>query len=154
MLVSTYKQRYNTRLTKCRRLSQIPGSKFPKINAFVPHGTTNCRKHIRNTPGHYEIYHKLCKEAGIEENEKEVPAAVLKARAKEAAEKLSQTKLDFTPSMRPKEFSKEGIVHEMTKMIVLENQVSVVDLFEHRVTHHQSHRHYGWRIASHTRTLL
>lgn len=127
---------YNTGLTKSRRLSQIPGSKFPKINAFVPHGTTNCRKHIRNTPGHYEIYHKLCKEAGIEENKKAVPAAVLKAREKEAAEKLSQTKLDFAPSMRPKEFSKEGIIHETTKLIVLENQVRVIDLHRCRFTHH------------------
>ena len=87
---------------------------------------TTCRGHIRSH--HYEFYSKKCKEKGIEEAERCIPAEILCARRDSRKSKtLIQSKLSLPAIAEsvPKEFSREGIVRATTMLIACNNQVRV-----------------------------
>ena len=85
---------------------------------------TTCRGHIRSH--HYEFYSKKCKEKGIEEVERCIPAEVLRARRDSCQSKtLTQSKLNLTAESVPKEFSQEAIIHATTMLVACNNLVRV-----------------------------
>jgi hypothetical protein len=90
--------------------------------AFFCGSNTSCRQHIRQ---HYEIYQKRCREQGLIENYRAVPPQILRER--EAAKMpKKQTKLDnmVIKEKRPAEFSREGILEAVAKLIACDDQVS------------------------------
>jgi hypothetical protein len=94
--------------------------------AFFTGSNTSCRQHIRQ---HYAIYQQRCREQDIIENYRAVPPQILKER--EAAQKpKTQTNLDgiVIKEKRPAEFSREGILEAVAKLITCDDQVSKVFL--------------------------
>ncbi|KAF8696454.1 hypothetical protein AX14_001593 [Amanita brunnescens Koide BX004] len=88
--------------------------------AFLTGSNTMCRGHIRSH--HYEFYSKKCKEKGIEEVERCIPAEVLRARHDSRQSKtLTQSKLNLTAESVPKEFSREAIIHATTMLVACNN---------------------------------
>ena len=99
--------------------------------AFFSGSNTSCRQHICQ---HYAIYQQRCQEQDLTENYRAVPPQILKEReaAKEAAKKPKmQTNLDgiVIKVKRPVEFSREGILEAVAKLITCDDQVSNVFLY-------------------------
>lgn len=95
--------------------------------AFFSGSNTSCRQHIRQ---HYAIYQQRCLEQNLTENYRAVPPPILKER--EAAKKpKTQTNLDgiVIKETRPAEFSREGILEAVAKLITCDDQVSKVFLY-------------------------
>lgn len=90
--------------------------------AFFCGSNTSCRQHLRQ---HYGIYQQRCKEQGLTENYRAVPPQILKER-EEAKKTKKQTTLDgivFKES-RPAEFTRDGILESVAKLIACDDQVS------------------------------
>ena len=91
--------------------------------AFFCGSNTSCRQHIRQ---HYTIYQQRCSEQGLNENHRAVPPHILREREAATKEPKKQMKLDgmFNEKQRPKEFSREGILEAVAKLVACDDQVS------------------------------
>jgi hypothetical protein len=93
--------------------------------AFSCGSSTSCSQHIRQ---HYGIYQKwCCLEQGLIENYQAIPPQILRER--EAAKMpKKQTKLDdmVIKEKRLAEFSREGILEAVAKLIACNDQVSQI----------------------------
>ena len=90
--------------------------------AFFSGSNTSCRQHIHQ---HYTIYQQRCQEQELTENYRAVPPQILKER--EAAKKpKTQKNLDgiVIKGKRPAEFTREGILEAVAKLIACDDQVS------------------------------
>lgn len=111
-----------TNLTVSRKDPALSRTKDLK-KAFLSGGNSTCRAHIRR---HYEFYSQRCKEEGIEESERCVPANILRAR-KSQTQVLTQTKLNMGGTeSAPKEFSHKGILRAVTKFVACDDQVDLL----------------------------
>ena len=92
--------------------------------AFFSGSNTSCRQHIRQ---HYAIYQQRCQEQDLTENYRAVPPQILKEREAGKKPKM-QTNLDgiVIKEKRPAEFSREGILEAVAKLIACDDQVSKV----------------------------
>jgi hypothetical protein len=99
--------------------------------AFFCGSNTSCRQHLRQ---HYEIYQKRCKEEGIPENYRAVPPHILKER-EEAKKPKKQTTLDgiVTKESRPAEFTRDGILDAVAKLIACDDQVSQIVILREEI---------------------
>lgn len=97
--------------------------------AFHKGGNSSCRTHIRQ---HYDIYKKKCEQANIPINHWAIPRDIWKTmeEEKEAKEqgrltkKQQQQQLDFKSVTGPREFTRAGTLHAVTKLIATNNQVN------------------------------
>jgi hypothetical protein len=100
-----------------------------KWRAFHKGGNLSCRTHIRQ---HYKTYKKKCEEAEIPINHWAIPRDIWKAMEdeKEAekqgrlTKKKQQQMLDFKAVTGPREFTREGVLRAVTKLIATNYQVS------------------------------
>jgi hypothetical protein len=90
--------------------------------AFYCGSNTSCRQHLRQ---HYAIYQQRCSEQGLAENHRAVPPHILKER-EAAKQPKKQMKLDgiVVKEKRPTDFSREGILEAVAKLIACDDQVS------------------------------
>jgi hypothetical protein len=95
--------------------------------AFFCGSNTSCRQHLRQ---HYAIYQQCCQEQGLTENHRAVPPQILKER-EDAKKPKKQTNLDgiVTKQSRPAEYSRDGILEAVAKLIVCDDQVSEIVIF-------------------------
>lgn len=91
--------------------------------AFFCGSNTSCRQHLRQ---HYAIYQQRCKEQGLTENYRAVPPQILKEREEAKKPKKKQTNLDgiVIKESRPAEFTRDGILEAVAKLIACDDQVS------------------------------
>ena len=91
---------------------------------FYCGSNTSCHQHIRQ---HYAIYQQRCKEQGLNENYRAVPPQILKER-EEANKPKKQTNLDgiVIKEKRPVDFTREGILEAVAKLIACDDQVSQI----------------------------
>lgn len=100
-----------------------------KRKAFHKGGNSSCRLHIRQ---HYVLYKEKCLQADVPVNHWCIPRSIWKEmeEAKEAEKrgrmtnKQSQQILAFQTVTGPREFTREGILHSITKLIATDDQVS------------------------------
>jgi hypothetical protein len=94
--------------------------------AFFCGSNTSCRQHLRQ---HYTIYQQRCKEQGLTENQRAVPPQILKEREASKSPK-KQGKLDgiVIKEKRAAEFSREGILEAVAKLIACDDQVSPISI--------------------------
>lgn len=109
-------------------------AKFIKLNgtrkAFHKGGNSSCRQHIRQ---HYALYKERCEKANIPVNHWAIPREIwnLMEEEKDAAlrgrmmNKQRQQTLDFKTMTGPREFTREGTLQAVTKLIATNNQVSL-----------------------------
>jgi hypothetical protein len=91
--------------------------------AFHTGGNSSCRQHIR---GHYPIYKSKCEKEGIPVQHWAIPRDTwieMQAGKKNAKE---QTTLDGVVQKVdiPKDFTREGVRHAVTKLVACDDQVS------------------------------
>lgn len=94
--------------------------------AFHLGSNSSCRQHIRQ---HYEIYKARCEAQNIPVQTQAIPRPIWKAmNAEKDAKGKKQTTLDNSlakmPALQRKEFTKEGAVDAVVRLIVLDDQVS------------------------------
>ena len=94
--------------------------------AFHLGSNSSCRQHIRQ---HYEIYKARCEGQNIPIQSQAIPRPIWKAlQAEKESKGKKQTILDDSfakmPAAQRKEFTREGIVDAVTRLIVLDDQVS------------------------------
>src|SRR5882762_186102 len=105
--------------------------KFIKLNgkrkAFHIGGNSSCRLHIRQ---HYPLYKERCEKEQIPVNHWAIPRSIWKAmeEEKEVEKRGGTTKkqqvLDFKTVTGPREFTREGVLHAVAKLIATNDQVS------------------------------
>jgi hypothetical protein len=90
--------------------------------AFFCGSNTSCRQHLRQ---HYTIYQQRCDEQGLVENHRAVSPHILKER-EAVKQPKKQMKLDgiVVKGKRPTDFSREGILEAVAKLIACDDQVS------------------------------
>jgi hypothetical protein len=89
--------------------------------AFFSGSNTSCRQHIRQ---HYTIYQQRCREEGLTENYRAVPPQIIKQRELSKSPKKQTTLNDIViKEKRPAEFSQEGILEVVAKLITCDDQV-------------------------------
>jgi hypothetical protein len=93
-------------------------------------GNSSCRAHIRQ---HYEIYKEKCEKANVPVNHWAIPREIWKimedekeeAKRGHSSKKAIQQELNFQVVKGPyTEFTRAGTLHEITKLIAVNNQVS------------------------------
>ena len=100
-----------------------------KRKAFLKGGNSSCLFHIR---GHYEVYKERCEKADIPINHWAIPWPIWRAMEEEKAEekrgwmskKQRQQQLDFKTMTGPREFTREGVLDAVMKLIATNNQVN------------------------------
>jgi hypothetical protein len=89
--------------------------------AFFSGSNTSCRQHIRQ---HYTIYQQRCREEGLTENYQAVPPQIIKERELSKSPKKQTTLNDIViKEKRQAEFSQEGILEVVAKLITCDDQV-------------------------------
>ena len=90
--------------------------------AFFCGSNTTCHQHLCQ---HYAIYQQQCKEQGLTGNYQAVPPQILKEREAMKSPK-KQMMLDgiVTKEKHPAEFSQDGILEAVAKLIACDDQVS------------------------------
>lgn len=88
--------------------------------AFHVGGNSSCRQHLRQ---HWELYSQKCKAKNIPVNHWAIPREVLKQQEAEKAQ-ITQEKLRFDKVTGPREFTREGVVAAVGKLISTDDQVS------------------------------
>lgn len=86
-------------------------------------GNSSCRQHLRQ---HWELYKKKCEENDIPVNHWAIPRAIVKKMEVDkldAENKEIQTKLGFEKMTAPREFTREGILQAVAKLIATDDQV-------------------------------
>lgn len=106
---------------------------FIKLNgrrkAFFKGGNSTCRLHIRQ---HFVVYKERCEKGNIPIHHWAIPRTIWKEMQEEKeaeargqlTKKQQQQKLDFKTVTGPHEFTREGILHAVTKLIATNYQVS------------------------------
>jgi hypothetical protein len=93
--------------------------------AFHIGGNSSCRAHIQK---HYELYKQCCEDRNILENHHALPQALWKEvqEAKTNPKAMQQGKLDkaFKPAKCPLEFTQEGVLHAVARLVACDNQVT------------------------------
>ena len=100
-----------------------------KHKAFHKGGNSSCCTHIRQ---HYQLYVQKCEEANVPVHHWAIPRDIWRVMEdeKEAekrgqlTEKQKQQKLSFETVTGPREFTRAGVLHAVTKLIATNNQVS------------------------------
>src|SRR5271155_3661964 len=97
-----------------------------KRKAFHKGGNSSCRLHIRQ---HYVLYKEKCEKAKVPINHWAIPREIWRVmeESKEAAKqgtKGKQQQLAFKTVTGPREFTRAGVLHAVTKLIATNNQVS------------------------------
>ena len=100
-----------------------------KRKAFHKGGNSSCRLHIHQ---HYDLYKEKCLKADIPENHWCLPRSIWKEKEQEKeaiktgkmTEKQAQQILDFKAVTGPREFTREGVLHAVAKLIATNDQVS------------------------------
>ena len=120
-------------------------SDFVKLNgkrkAFFKGGNSSCRFHIR---GHYEIYKERCEKAAIPINHWAIPRPIWKAMEEEKKEekrgqmsnKERQQQLAFKTMTGPREFTREGVLDAVVKLIATNNLVNFFAWLRRRLSYH------------------
>ena len=96
--------------------------------AFFKGGNSTCRFHLRQ---HYERYKEKCVAADVAINHWAIPRKIWRAmeEEKELAEQGRKTKnqaqqlLTFESVVDPREFTRDGTLHAVAKLISTNNQV-------------------------------
>ncbi len=118
---ATSKVRLTMTTVHHRESSRVKKNKGVCAGWYRGHNST-CRSHIASA--HYQVYSERCKEAGIEENHRCVPKAILRAReaarAAEEGKKGGQKTLDGVVQkvQAPTAFSRYEILKGVTELIV------------------------------------
>jgi hypothetical protein len=94
--------------------------------AFHKGGNSSCRLHIRQ---HYDIYLEKCTKANIPVHHWAIPRDIWREmeEEKEAAQNgrlTQQQQLSFPAVTGPREFTRAGVLHAVTKLIATNSQVS------------------------------
>ena len=97
--------------------------------AFHKESNSSCRLHIRQ---HYEVYVEKCKKANRPVHHWAIPRSIWRVmeEEKEAAKRgqltqeQQQQRLDFPAVTGPREFTRAGVLHAVTKLIATNCQVS------------------------------
>jgi len=98
-----------------------------KRKAFHKGGNSSCRLHIRQ---HYPIYKERCEKEKIPVTHWAIPQSIWKAMEEEKEAEASghttkkQQQLVFQTVMWPREFTREGVLHAVAKLITTNDQVS------------------------------
>ena len=89
--------------------------------AFFCGSNTSCRQHIRQ---HYAVYQEWCREQNLTENQRAIPPHILKEREAAKSPK-KQMKLDdvVIKVKPPTEYSRDGILEAVAKLIACDDQV-------------------------------
>ncbi len=94
---------------------------------FYLGGNTSCRKHIRQ---HWDVYEKQCKEKNIPMSITCMPPEILAKYNEELKPGPKQTTLDgLVDVLRPKEFSREGLLDAVARFITCDDQVSIIHVY-------------------------
>jgi hypothetical protein len=93
--------------------------------AFFCGSNTSCRQHIRQ---HYTIYQQRCSEQSLTENHRAIPPYILREREEAKKPKKKQTNLDaiVVKEKRATDFSREGILEAVAKLIACDDQVNQI----------------------------
>ena len=94
--------------------------------AFFVGGNSTCWAHIHQ---HYKIYQQRCKDKNIPENHHAIPWPIWKKMQEvKNGNTMTQLKLDevVVKMQEPKEFTREGILHAISKFVACNDQVSFV----------------------------
>jgi hypothetical protein len=109
----------------CREDPKIEKTGIRK--AFHLGSNSSCRQHIRQ---HYEIYRARCESQNIPVQQQAIPRPIWKAMNAAKEKGKQQATLDETfakmPALLRKEFSKQAAVDAVTRLIVLDDQVSTL----------------------------
>ena len=100
-----------------------------KCKAFHKGGNSSCRMHIRQ---HYELYVEKCEKANILMHHWAIPHDIWRVMEEEKeagkqgqlTKKQQQQQLSFQTVTGPREFTRAGVLHAVTKLIATNNQVS------------------------------
>lgn len=100
-----------------------------KRKAFHKGGNSSCRFHIRQ---HYTIYKEKCEKKNVPVNHWAIPRSIWKQMEEDKDEekqgrmtkKQRQQQLGFEAVTGPREFTREGILEAVAKLIATNNQVS------------------------------
>jgi hypothetical protein len=96
-------------------------AKNGKRKAFHVGGNSSCRQHLRQ---HWDLYSKECKDKKIPIHHWATPRHIWKQQEDEKAGKnKGQSKLEFETSTGPREFTREGVVEAVAKLIATDDQV-------------------------------
>jgi hypothetical protein len=103
-----------------------------KRKAFHKGGNSSCRLHIRQ---HYDLYKEACEKGNIPMNHWAIPRPIWKAledakQAKKTGQsvKMEQQRLGFQTMTGPREFTREGTLDAVAKLIATNNQVKVISM--------------------------
>lgn len=102
---------------------------YGKRKAFHKGGNSSCRTHIRQ---HYGLYVEKCEEANIPMHHWATPRDIWRVMEEEKEaekqgrlmKKQQQQQLSFQTVTGPREFTRAGVLHAVTKLIATNNQVS------------------------------
>jgi hypothetical protein len=100
-----------------------------KRKAFHKGGNSSCRTHIRQ---HYELYVEKCEKANVPTHHWAIPRDIWRVMEEEKeaekqgrlTKKQQQQQLSFQTVTGPREFTRAGVLHAVTKLIATNNQVS------------------------------
>lgn len=92
--------------------------------AFLTRGNSSCQQHIRQ---HYNVYKQKCLEQKIPENHWAIPWNIWnQMEAEKTNTRNKQTMLAFEKLKGPHEFTREGVLHAITQLIALNDQVHTI----------------------------
>jgi hypothetical protein len=100
-----------------------------KRKAFHKGGNSSCRTHIRQ---HYQLYAQKCEEGNVPVHHWAIPRDTWRVMEEEKdaekrgqlTEKQKQQQLSFEKVTGPREFTRAGVLHAVTKLIATNNEVS------------------------------
>lgn len=97
-----------------------------KRRAFHVGRNSSCRQHIRQ---HWALYEKKCKEKNILVNHHVIPREVLRnmeaAKSESSKEMKKQSTLKFKKVTGPCEFTREGVLQAVAKLMATNDQVNL-----------------------------
>lgn len=89
--------------------------------AFHIGGNSSCRQHLRQ---HWQLYEKMCKENSIPVNHWAVPRGIWREKkAEKVGEPTEQSIIGFEKITGPREFTREGVLEAVAKLIATDDQV-------------------------------
>ena len=84
-------------------------------------GNSSCRQHLRQ---HWDLYEKACEEKNIPVNHWAVPRGVWRERkAQKVGIPTEQSMIGFEKMTGPREFTREGVLEAVAKLITTDDQV-------------------------------
>jgi hypothetical protein len=101
-----------------------------KRKAFLKGGNSSCRTHIRQ---HYELYVQKCEKENVPVHHWAIPREIWRVMEEEKeankrgqlTQKQQQQQLSYQTVTGPREFTRVGVLHAVTKLIATDNQVSI-----------------------------